>query len=80
MKVGGGMELWTFWAATLGVLGFLQALLPNEYTTIFHTWVRRLLHQFMPYVFFDIPEFYGAGGNEIYDHVQVSAKSFNAKF
>jgi chaperone BCS1 len=72
------MEFWTFWAAMLGVLSFLRNLLPKEYGHMFDTWMRRAVSRFMPYVFFDIPEFYGAGNNEIYDYVQSYLSSSTA--
>jgi hypothetical protein len=75
----GAMELWTFWAAILGMVGFMQNLLPKEYANFFHTWVRKSINYFIPYVLFEIPEFYGAGSNEIYDHVQASSDSVNVK-
>ena len=73
----GAMELWTFWAAILGMVGFMQNLLPKEYANFFQTWVRKSINYFIPYVLFEIPEFYGAGSNEIYDHVQASSHSSN---
>lgn len=76
--MAGSMELWTFWAAMLGVLSFLRNLLPKEYGSMFDTWIRRAINRFMPYVFFDIPEFYGAGNNEIYDYVQSYLSSYSA--
>lgn len=72
------MEFWTFWAAMLGVASFLRNLLPKEYGYMFDTWIRRALSRFMPYVLFDIPEFYGAGNNEIYDYVQSYLSSSTA--
>lgn len=75
----GAMELWTFWAAILGMVGFMQNLLPKEYASFFQTWVRKSVNYFIPYVLFEIPEFYGAGCNEIYDHVQASSDSFSFK-
>lgn len=74
---GGAMELWTFCAAILGMVGFMQNLLPKEYANFLHSWMRKLVNYFIPYVMFEIPEFYGAGNNEIYDHVQASADSSN---
>ncbi|KAG0568366.1 hypothetical protein KC19_6G014600 [Ceratodon purpureus] len=76
--MAGSMELWTFWAAMLGVLSFLRSLLPKEYGFMFDTWIRRALSHLTPYVLFDIPEFYGAGGNEIYDYVQSYLSSSTA--
>lgn len=75
----GAMELWTFWAAILGMVGFMQNLLPKEYANFIQTWVRKSVNYLIPYVLFEIPEFYGAGSNEIYDHVQASSDSFNFK-
>ena len=72
------MEFWTFWAAMLGVFSFLRNLLPKEYTQVFDSYVRRLLHALTPYVIFDVPEFHGAGGNEIYDHVEAYLSSTTA--
>lgn len=76
--MAGTMEIWTFWAAMLGVLSFLRGLLPKEYGYMFDTWIRRALSHITPYVLFDIPEFYGAGGNEIYDYVQSYLSSSTA--
>lgn len=76
--LGTQMELWTFLASMFGVLAFVQNLLPKEFRQSFDAYFSRAIHYFNPYVFFDVPEFYGAGGNEIYDHVQTYLSSTTA--
>lgn len=60
-----------FWMGVLGVLGFVQGLLPSEYHRVYQQWVRRVLHFIFPDATFDIPEFVGGAENEIYDEVQM---------
>ncbi|XP_024396764.1 AAA-ATPase At4g25835 [Physcomitrium patens] len=78
MQGAGSMEFWTFWAAMLGVLGFFRNILSKEYGNTFDSWLHRALTYFSPYAFVDIPEFEGAGGNEIYEFVQSYLSSSTA--
>ncbi|CAK9208331.1 unnamed protein product [Sphagnum jensenii] len=60
------------------VISFVASILPSEYRRILDTWAKSLANYLTPYAFFEVPEFYGAGGNEIYDHVQTYLSSSTA--
>lgn len=64
------MEFWIFWVVMLGVLGFFCNIFLKEYGNIFDFWLYCVLIYFLFYVFVDILEFEGVGGNEIYEFVQ----------
>jgi chaperone BCS1 len=74
----GGKEFWTFMAIFPGLAAFVASILPSEYRRILDTWAKSLANYLTPYAFFEVPEFYGAGGNEIYDYVQTYLSSSTA--
>jgi chaperone BCS1 len=74
----GGMEFWTLLAIIPGLFAFIHNILPPQYAQIFDTWVKSLVNYFSPYAFLDVPEFYGAGGNDVYDYVEEYLSSSTA--
>ena len=70
----------TFWAggSILGALSLLLRFFPEEYLAMFNAWMRKIVQYFNPYVQFEIPEFSGAGNNEIYDYVEAYLSSSTA--
>ncbi|KAG0586553.1 hypothetical protein KC19_2G099500 [Ceratodon purpureus] len=81
MNAVGASVLWsTFWAggSVLGALSFLLRFLPDQYGSMFSAWVRKCMQYFNSYILFEIPEFYGAGKNEIYDYVESYLSSNTA--
>ncbi len=61
-----------------GLFAFIHNILPPQYGQIFDTWVKSLVDYFSPYAFLNVPEFYGAGGNVVYDYVQEYLSSSTA--
>jgi predicted AAA+ superfamily ATPase len=81
MNDAGASVLWsTFWAggSIMGAVSFLLRFLSDEYCSNFYAWVRKWMQYFNSYILFEIPEFYGAGGNEIYDYVESYLSSNTA--
>lgn len=76
--MGQALELWTFLAIFPGLVTFGTKILPSEYRRILSTWNKSLVSYFTPYAFVEVPESYGAGGNEIYDYVQTYLSSSTA--
>ncbi|CAK9869675.1 unnamed protein product [Sphagnum jensenii] len=74
----GGFEFWTLLAIIPGLFAFIHNVLPPPYAQIFNTWVKTLVDYFSPYAFLDVPEFYGAGGNVVYDYVEEYLSSSTA--
>jgi hypothetical protein len=74
----GGMEFWTLLAILPGLFALIHNILPPQYTQIFDTWVKSLVNFFSPYGFLDVPEFYGTGGNYVYDCVEEYLSSSTA--
>jgi chaperone BCS1 len=60
------------------LFALIHNILPPQYTQILDTWVKSLVNFFSPYAFLDVPEFYGAGGNDFYDCVEEYLSSSTA--
>ncbi|KAJ7297729.1 hypothetical protein O6H91_20G036800 [Diphasiastrum complanatum] len=69
------MELWTSLGSLLGLIAFVQSLMPPEFRYAFSRFGRFLFDYLSWYNYFDVHEFDGITSNELYNCVQLHLSS-----